>query len=342
LDNLCQTDFYWQLYQYHVRHWVSATPSTTNLVLNPLCTKLVNTMLNLFQPAIKLLGKRRAYLGILGSTSLIVGLLLAPQPGKAVSLFELIIRGAQIIQVSNISDAQELAIGAETNRKIMSQVRLHPSGELNAYVNNIGQNLARTSDRPNIKYTFQVVQDDAINAFATMGGFVYINSGLIKASDNEAQLASVVGHEIGHITGKHSIEQMKQAMIAQGITSAAGLSQSQAAQIGVELALSRPHSREMEYDADRRGLANIMKVGYAPSAMPEFMKKLASANSPPTFLSTHPSAPDRVARLNSMIPSQYRSNTTGTNAPLYRQRVNYLMNNGNGVSPVNNSIQPIR
>jgi beta-barrel assembly-enhancing protease len=298
---------------------------------NPLCTKLVNIMRNLLQQAQKLLSHRRV--GLLGVSSVVAGLVLMPQPGQAVSLFELIIRGAQIIQVSNISDAQEMAIGAQTNQKIVSQMRMNTNPELNQYINNIGQNLARNSARPNIKYTFQVVQDDAINAFATMGGFVYINTGLMKASDNEAQLASVIGHEIGHITGRHSIEQMKQTMISQGITSAAGLSQNQAAQIGVEIALNRPNSREMEYDADRRGMANIVKVGYAPSAMPEFMKKLNSANSPPTFLSTHPSSPDRVARLNSMIPAQARSQTAGLNAPLYRQRVQYFMAPTNSIQP---------
>jgi beta-barrel assembly-enhancing protease len=291
-------------------------------------------MLNLLQQAKSFLGRRRTYAGLMG-LMMIASILLTPQPGQAVSLFELIIRGAQIIQVSNISDKQEMEIGAQTNQQIVRQMRMNTNRELNEYINNIGQTLARSSARPNIKYTFQVVQDDAVNAFATMGGFVYVNTGLIKISDNEAQLASVIGHEIGHITGRHSIEQLKQAMIAQGISSAAGLSQSQAAQMGVELALRRPKSREMEYDADKRGLENIMRVGYAPSAMPEFMKKLASASSPPTFLSTHPSPPDRVARLNSLIPAQYRSQTAGLNGPLYKQRVQYLM------APTSNS-QPIR
>jgi beta-barrel assembly-enhancing protease len=291
-------------------------------------------MLNLLQQAKSFLGRRRTYAGLMG-LMMIASILLTPQPGQAVSLFELIIRGAQIIQVSNISDQQEMEIGAQTNQQIVRQMRMNTNRELNEYINNIGQTLARSSARPNIKYTFQVVQDDAVNAFATMGGFVYVNTGLIKISDNEAQLASVIGHEIGHITGRHSIEQLKQAMIAQGISSAAGLSQSQAAQMGVELALRRPKSREMEYDADKRGLENIMRVGYAPSAMPEFMKKLASASSPPTFLSTHPSPPDRVARLNSLIPAQYRSQTAGLNGPLYKQRVQYLM------APTSNG-QPIR
>jgi beta-barrel assembly-enhancing protease len=276
----------------------------------------------------------RQYAGLF-SVAMCLVIFVAPQPGQAVSLYELLIRGAQIYQASNISDQQEMAYGAQINQSILKQVKIHPSRDLNAYVNNIGQQLARNSARPNIRYTFQVVQDDAINAFATMGGYVYVNSGLIKAADNEAQLAGVIGHEIGHVTGRHSVEQLKQTMIAQGITSIAGLSGSQLGQIGVELAFSRPHTREMEYDADRRGLENMIRTGYAPGAMPDFMKKLVTASSPPTFLSTHPAPADRVARLQQMIPSRYQSQRTGMDPVPYRQKVNYFMG-GTAIAPTQN------
>lgn len=266
--------------------------------------------------------------------ALLLVLVASPQPGQAVSLYELLIRGAQIYQVSNISDQQEMAYGTQINQSILKQVKIHPSRDLNTYVNNIGQQLVRNSARPNIRYTFQVVDDNGINAFATMGGFVYINSGLIKAADNEAQLAGVIGHEIGHITGRHSIEQLKQAMIAQGVTSIAGLSNSQIGQIGVELAFNRPRSREMEYDADRRGMENIIRTGYAPGGMPDFMKKLVSSNNPPALFSTHPAPADRVARLQQMIPAGYQSKTAGMDPVPYRQKVNYFLG-GAAIPPAN-------
>ena len=280
-------------------------------------------MLNFLKQLLSVIGRRRAYAALL---TIVMGasILLTPQPGQTFTLLDLIRKGIPIIQALSINEQQEIALGAQTNQQIVSQMKMSQNPEINAYINNIGQRLARSSARPNLKYTFQVVEDNAINAFATMGGFVYINTGLMKASDNEAQLASVIGHEIGHITGRHSIEQLKQTLIANGISSLAGLDQSQLSNVVLNIGLRLPKSREAEYDADRRGLENIIRVGYAPSAMPEFMKKLASASTAPAFLSTHPSPPDRVQRLNSLIPPQYRAKTDGLDQVNYKQRVQYF------------------
>jgi beta-barrel assembly-enhancing protease len=280
-------------------------------------------MLNFLKKSLFFIGRRRAYAAMLAIV-MSASILLAPQSGQAFTLLDLIRKGIPIIQALSINDQQEIALGAQTNQQILRQMKMSQNPEINAYINNIGQRLAASSARPNLKYTFQVVDDNAINAFATMGGFVYINTGLMKASDNEAQLASVIGHEIGHITGRHSLEQLKQTLIAQGISSLAGLDQSQLSNAVLNIGLRLPKSREMEYDADRRGLDNIIRVGYAPSAMPEFMKKLGSATNTPAFLSTHPSPPDRVQRLNSMIPPQYRAKTDGLDQNNYKQRVQYF------------------
>jgi predicted Zn-dependent protease len=244
-----------------------------------------------------------------------------PLASQAIPWWQILIQGAQIVQLSNVSESQEVQLGGAINQQLSRQVRISNNRALTDYVNQIGQRLARKSARPNLKYTFQVVDDDNINAFATMGGYVYINRGLLKAADNEAQVAGVIGHEIGHITGRHALQHMKQAAIAQGLSVLAGVDQNQLVQIGVELAVNRPRSRQDEYDADRRGLNNVILAGYAPTAMPEFMKKLMSSNSPPEILSTHPAVPERVARLNQMIPTSYRSRTEGLNNSIYKQRL---------------------
>ena len=246
-------------------------------------------------------------------------LLGQPQMSQSADLLQLLLRGAQIAQLSNMNDAQEFALGAQTNQSIINEVKISQNQALTNYVNQIGQKLARSSARPNIKYTFQVVEDDNINAFATMGGFVYVNTGLIKAADNEAQLAGVIGHEIGHITGRHAIQHIKQAAIAQGASSLLGVDRDQIVQIGVQVALTLPNSRQDEYDADRRGLTTMIQTGYAPSAMPEFMKKLISGKSAPEFLSSHPAVTERVANLQRMIPASYRNRTDGLNASSYKQ-----------------------
>jgi beta-barrel assembly-enhancing protease len=244
-----------------------------------------------------------------------------PQVGRAADLMQILIQGARVIQVSNMSDAQEANLGAQINQELSGQVKLYKNPSAVAYVDRIGQQLARNSARPNIKYTFQVVDDNNINAFATMGGFVYVNTGLLKAADNEAQLAGVIGHEIGHITGRHSLQHMKQAAITQGISSIAGLDRDQMVQMGVQLALTLPNSRQDEYDADRRGLVTMIQSGYAPTAMPEFMKKLMRSNSPPEFMSSHPAVNERVANLQKMIPAAYQNRTDGLNATAYKQQL---------------------
>ena len=244
------------------------------------------------------------------------------QLSQAIPWDQILRQGVQLLQLSNMSDGQEMALGLQINQELGNgQVRLSQNQLANAYVDRIGQKLAQNSARPNIKYTFQVVEDDGINAFATMGGFVYVNSGLLKIADNEAQLASVIGHEIGHITGRHALQHMQQAALVQGISSILGTDRDRLVQMGVQLALTLPNSRKDEYDADKRGLVTLIRSGYAPSAMPEFMKKLMQSNSPPEFLSSHPAVPQRVANLQRMIPNGYKNRTQGLNTSTYKQNI---------------------
>ena len=183
--------------------------------------------------------------------------------------------------------------------------------------------MARNSARNEINYTFQVVDDDGINAFATMGGYVYLNKGLIARADNEAELASVIGHEIGHIVGKHSIKQLRQRAIAQGALSAAGVDRSQAVQIGVELAVNRRKSRKDELEADQLGLSNLTKAGYAPAGMLGFMQKLleGGSRSVPTFVSTHPATSERIRRLQAEIPPERANQGKGLNNQAYKSQI---------------------
>jgi predicted Zn-dependent protease len=222
------------------------------------------------------------------------------------SLFDLLVGGIQAVQLSQLSDKQEISLGSQMNKQILeSQFHLLNDPVISQYVNQVGQRLVPHSQRPNIPYKFQVVKDKQINAFATMGGYVYVTTGLLAAADNEAQLASVLGHEMGHIAARHVIQQMKQQAIEAGLASAAGLSNNAAVNLGVKLALNLPGSRSHEFEADRRGLFTFTKEGYDPEAMPTFMKKLVNSNSGPAFLSTHPAAPDRIRTLNQLIASNH-------------------------------------
>jgi beta-barrel assembly-enhancing protease len=223
------------------------------------------------------------------------------RPARA-SLLDLIFQGIQVIQLSNLSDQQEVALGERINQQLLAkEFHLRNDSVITQYVNQVGRQLVPFSGRPQIPYHFQVIQDPQINAFSTMGGFVYVTTGLLAVADNEAQVASVLGHEIGHISARHAVEQMRQQAIVSGVANAASLDQAQAINMGVELAVSRPNSRRDEFEADQLGLSMLNRAGYASSAMTAFLEKLTRYPSSPTFLSTHPAVPDRINTLNHLI-----------------------------------------
>lgn len=256
--------------------------------------------------------------------SLIVG---TPQVSQAIPWLDIIFRGVQIIQLSNISDRQEVEIGQQINQKLVrNQIRLYRNSSVNRYIDQIGQRLAKETQRSNIPYTFQVVEDDSINAFATTGGFIYLNTGLIEAADNEAQLASVIAHEIGHIEEEHLIKQMRQSAIARGVAVAAGLDRNTLVNIGVDLALRLPNSREDELEADQVGLDILKKAGYAPSAMVNFMEKLQNKRgSVPSFLSTHPAVGDRINALKQAIEPAQANVGDGLDESAYKAKIRPLL-----------------
>ncbi|MBW4564748.1 MAG: M48 family metalloprotease [Mojavia pulchra JT2-VF2] len=268
--------------------------------------------------------RRCLYLCLSASVSLGIGVGL-PHKAQAIPVFDILIQGAQILQLSNVSDKQEVQLGREINQQLVrNEIQLYTNPNVNRYVNQIGQKLAANSTRSNIPYKFQVVRDNSVNAFATMGGYVYVTTGLLRAADNEAQLASVIAHEIGHIVNRHALEQMRQTAIARGVASAAGLDRSAAVQIGVDLALRRPNSRQDELEADRTGLQMLGRAGYAQSAMIAFMQKLVNQRSVPTFLSTHPATSDRIAALRRNINPQKANVGGGLNKTAYRARIQPL------------------
>jgi predicted Zn-dependent protease len=228
------------------------------------------------------------------------------QPVQALDLgdlFRVLPSAIEIIQISNLSDEDEVKLGQQIDQQLRTRVKISNDSLANQLINGLGKALALNSDRPNIPYTFQVVDDKNLNAFATVGGFVYINTGTIANADNVAQLAAVMSHEIGHIAGKHALENIKNAAIQRGIATVIGAQDNQLVQLGAQLALQLPNSREAENDADRRGLGNLVRSGFAASAMPAFMQKLAaqSGGGGTNVFSTHPAPGDRVATLNGLI-----------------------------------------
>ncbi|MFB2933914.1 M48 family metallopeptidase [Aerosakkonemataceae cyanobacterium BLCC-F154] len=271
---------------------------------------------------------RRRWFYPMLSVLVALGLVVSPMshPAKALPWERLLFQGIQIFQLSNISDRQEVQLGKQINDQLVgSQVRLYRNARINQYVDRVGQRLAAVSDRPDIPYTFQVVRDDSINAFATMGGYVYVTTGLLAAVDNEAQLASVLGHEIAHITDRDALKQMRQAAITRGIATAAGVDTNRLVNLGVEFALKRPRSRGDELEADRSSLEMLAKAGYPQSAMVAFLEKLLDQPSPPSFLSTHPATRDRISAIERIIQPDRANAGYGLDPSVYQSVMQPLL-----------------
>lgn len=253
----------------------------------------------------------------------------AVRAGYGFSLGDILPSAVEILQLSTMSDEREVSIGSQIDAQLKANrnIAIYNNASVRGFVEDIGERLVAVSDRPDLPFTFQVVNDRSINAFATLGGFVYINTGLIALAENEAELAGVVAHEIGHITEKHVIERMKQAAIARGVAGSVGVDDSVLVGIGYDLALSLPSSRRAEYEADEVGLAMLEAAGYAPSGIVTFFEKLAAASggaSPPTFLSTHPATESRIRRLDRQIDDDDRNQGDGLDSAAYRQNISPL------------------
>ena len=222
---------------------------------------------------------------------------------------------------SILSAAEEAKLGREFMRKIRQQLDFIDDMELIAYINQLGQHLARNSDQPNRIFTFYLVRDSTLNAFAVPGGHITLHTGLITTTRHEAELASVVAHEIAHITQSHMarmVARAKQqnlpamaaliaAILIGGQAGSAAIAATQAGLIERQLA----YSRSFETEADTIGIATLVRANYDPRAMPEFFNRLqqtsrSQESNAPEFLRTHPLTYNRIAESVSRAESYPR------------------------------------
>jgi len=220
------------------------------------------------------------------------------------------------------SEQQEKAMGKQYSDELKTKLDLVQDSFVYSYINQIGQKLAQNSLRPDIGYEFQVVNTGEINAFALPGGYIYINRGLINTAGSESEVAGVIGHEIAHVVGRHSTNQMSKQLLLTGLVMGAGIGVGAKSErwgeiigalggVGVALT-SMKFSRDHERQADRLGMATMVQSGYDPSGMismfqrlnTESMKKGSSAM---TFMSTHPLPAERVKNMEAEVRSQYAS-----------------------------------
>jgi len=213
----------------------------------------------------------------------------------------------------------EMKMGKQYAMLVEQTARMVQDPVINEYVNRIGQNLVRNSDAK-VPFTIKVIDSDEINAFALPGGFFYVNSGLILAADEEAELAGVMAHEIAHVAARHQMQQMTRLQYANLATIPLIFVGSwgvyEAASLAINLALPitfLKFSRSFETEADYLGLQYMYKTGYDPQAFVSFFEKIeAKEKTKPGTLakafSSHPPTPDRITRaqaeIKNILPTQ--------------------------------------
>jgi predicted Zn-dependent protease len=227
-------------------------------------------------------------------------------------------------QLTLISERQEIEIGRENDQAITAQMGLYDDDTLQRYVQELGHSLASRSERPDLDWTFRVVDDPVVNAFALPGGYIYVTRGILAHMNNEAELASVVGHEIGHVTARHSVSQMSKAQLAQlGLSVGTIMAPEKAqrigglAQAGLGLVFLK-YGRDDERQADDLGLRYMVVGGYDPRPMVDMFDMLdrvsasAGAGRPPGWMSTHPAPENRRERAEGKIAGLDRDFTGWT------------------------------
>ena len=245
-----------------------------------------------------------------------------------------------------MSPAKEKQVGAEEHPKMVKAFGGEfTQGDWQAYINDLGQELALHSELPDLNWTFTVLNDQKVNAFALPGGYVYITRGLLALASDEAEVAGVLGHEIGHVTARHSAQRYSSTVATNlgvqvlGVLSRAygvGGAQNIAA-MGAELAL-KSYSREQELEADMLGVRYIIRAGYDPDAMTSFFKKLrtqqrieglkagdANQAERQNMLATHPRTADRILQALELADKNGAAKANKRNAKSFLKRIDGLV-----------------
>lgn len=231
-------------------------------------------------------------------------------------------------ELALISESQEIAMGRQGAADVAATYGLYADAGLQAYVNRIGQTLAAGTERPQLPWEFHVVDDAAVNAFALPGGFIYITRGLLTHMTNEAELASVLGHEAGHVAARHSVQQLsRQELASFGLGLGSVLSPviakyGQIASAGLGL-LFLKYSRDDETQADQLGFRYALADRYDTRQMISLFEmlqrdaQLAGVGRLPEWQSTHPDPGSRIRDVQGLIGAStqdFSSTTVGTDA----------------------------
>jgi predicted Zn-dependent protease len=237
---------------------------------------------------------------------------------------------------------KEIAMGKEAAQEVERSAKMITDPVVTEYVNRIGQNLVRNSDAK-VPFTIKVIDTDVVNAMALPGGFFYVNSGLILAADEEAELAGVMGHEIAHVAARHGTKSMTKGnivswamipLILLGPGGWAGYGMYQGLNLAIPIGFLK-FSRDQEAEADYLGLQYMYKAGYDPNAFVSFFEKLEAEDrrhpgSIPKLFSSHPPTPERVQKaqqeIASILPARDEYVVTTSEFDLVKARLSKIEN----------------
>ncbi|MFL6711702.1 MAG: M48 family metallopeptidase [Sulfurifustis sp.] len=247
-----------------------------------------------------------SFLGFAAAVSLIPGCATVPETGRR--------------QLSLVGSSEVMQLSLSEFDKLKKQTPISRDSDQNALVRRVGQRIAAVAPLPNAQWEFVVFdKPDVLNAFCMPGGKVGVYSGLFKVTQDEAGLATVIGHEVSHAVARHGEERMSEGLLLQlGGTALAALTQSrpevaqqlkQAAYgVGANVAVMLPHSRRQELEADHLGLVYMARAGYDPRSALSFWERFSAYNkqhggsNPPAFLSTHPVDEKRIEQIKELLP----------------------------------------
>lgn len=252
-------------------------------------------------------------------------------------------------ELSVMTEADEIAEGQKAHAQVLAEYGAYHDAKLQAYVNQVGQRLARQSQRSNLEWHFTVLDSPEINAFALPGGYVYVTRGIMAYLDSEAHLAGVIGHEIGHVTARHGAQRATREQVAGiGVIAAqvlgavlegygvggAGQLASQASQT-VAAGYIASYSRDQESQADRLGAEYLARVDFNPASMVDVIRLLKSQESfaaeqakaegrpapaQPSWLASHPTSDQRLRDI-TLIAAQYHGDYRDDGRERYQRAI---------------------
>jgi beta-barrel assembly-enhancing protease len=237
------------------------------------------------------------------------------------------------VDSAHINEQDERALGEQVSAKLVEKYGVVQDPDVTKYVSLVGLVLAKSSPRPNLDWEFIVLDTDGVNAFAAPGGLIHITRGLLGLIKNESELAGALGHEVTHVTEKHTVRAIEKQKLAEEGTSSfgsnGGLTQAalgRLANFAYENVLNNSFSRSDEGEADQKGERLASRLGYDPHGLPNVLKKIDARNTGNDerngLFASHPDTKDRIARLEQQIVSEKLGGTALVEAR-YKQHVSY-------------------